>query len=172
AVGRDLLGRRFDVGERLVERHLLAERPAAGHVVGAVAELDATLDPVEQRRRDDDVALPGIIVAHRADVAVHPEDLLHDDQRAARLARRIGPVHAETMPVGGGTLYDLAHALLPILAVPPDAGTPCPEARARNRSKPHLLADRDDSEKGRSGCEATEIPIFAENGGEQGPGIL
>src|SRR5690606_13772717 len=75
-------------------------------------------------------------------------------------------------PVGGGTLYDLAHALLPILAVPPDAGTPCPEARARNRSKPHLLADRDDSEKGRSGCEATEIPIFAGGGGEQGPGIL
>ena len=72
ADARDLLGRRLDVGERIRARPL-ADGAAAGDVVGAVAELDAALDPVEQRRRDRDVALCRIVVAHRADVAVDPK---------------------------------------------------------------------------------------------------
>ena len=74
----DQFGRGLDIGERLVQRDLLADRPPGRDVVALIAELDAALDPVEQRRRDDEVALCRIVVADRPDVAVDPEDLLRD----------------------------------------------------------------------------------------------
>ena len=115
---RDLLGRRLDVGERILERDPLADGAAAGDVVGAVAELDAGLDPVEQRRRDDDVALCRIVVAHRADVAVDPENLLRDDQGAAR--RLLGQADtASTVAVDGRAPRSmLPNAVLPCSAAP------------------------------------------------------
>ena len=65
-----------------------------------VAELDAALDPVEQRRRDREIAVGRIAVADRPDVAVDPEDLLHDDQPAARPPRGLGAIDAEPVAVG------------------------------------------------------------------------
>ena len=86
-----------DVEHRLVGIHGAAQFPAAGHVGRRVAQLDAALGAVEQRRADHPVARLGEIVADPAHVPVHPEDLLHHHQGAAGI-RGAGGIGGEAWP--------------------------------------------------------------------------
>jgi hypothetical protein len=52
---------------------------AQDDVILAVAELDASLEAVEQRRRDGDIAFGREAVGNVADVDVDAENFLNDD---------------------------------------------------------------------------------------------
>jgi hypothetical protein len=64
---------------------------------------------VEHGGRDGEVAVPGVAVGHRLDVAVQAEDLLDHHDAAARLAGRLGAPGGEFVPVGRGEFDHLAH---------------------------------------------------------------
>ncbi len=71
-----------------VQQHLLAvDAPVQGarllEVVGAVAELEPTLDAVVERRGDRLVSLAGVALALVADVAGNAKRLLDDDEAPA-----------------------------------------------------------------------------------------
>jgi hypothetical protein len=83
-------------------------------VGGGVAYVQAALDAVEKRRGDRQVAVGGVAVGDALDVAVDPEYLLHHDQPAARLARRLGAICGEFVAVAGRQLDHLAHVLSPL----------------------------------------------------------
>ena len=72
--------------QRLLELQLLHVAAALLDLVLRIAELDAAAHAVEERGRDGRIALGGKAVRHRADVAVHAEDLLQHHYGAARLA--------------------------------------------------------------------------------------
>ena len=73
-----------------------------------VAELDALLDAVEQRRRADRIAGGGETVRHVAHVVVDAEDLLDDDDALGR-AGRTGGIGGKREAVGGFQFDDLTH---------------------------------------------------------------
>ena len=98
-----------DVLQGILPRYLAADFPAGRHIGLIVAQLHTLLDPVEQSRRDRQIALGGKTVGHGADVAVGAEDFLDDDQPAARLSGRLGLVGVERMAVGGLERDGLAH---------------------------------------------------------------
>ena len=88
--------------EHGVHADLLDGRAPGGDAVLVVAELDARLVAVEDRRRDAVVAVLGVAVGDAADVRVDAEDLLDDHQPAAvvrRVRRRL--VGGEQVAVGG-----------------------------------------------------------------------
>jgi hypothetical protein len=77
----------------------------------AIAQLDVRLDRVEQGGRQGDDAVSSESIGHRADVRVHPEDLLQHDHRPARGLRRTrepGPGRA----CGGIEVDPFAHDVL------------------------------------------------------------
>src|ERR1043166_4055405 len=79
-----------------------------------VPDLEIALIAIEQRRRDGDVAVLREAVADAAHMAVHAEDLLHDDDRAAylRLALRPGTISRYSETVGCRCLKPLSHRSL------------------------------------------------------------
>ena len=99
----------FDRSRPRVERCLRLQLPPARDVVGQVAQVDARLDPVEERRGDRDVALRGVALADAPDVAVDAEDLLHDDQPAARGALRLRSPCRDLRAVGSGQFDPASH---------------------------------------------------------------
>ena len=105
------VARRGNVGESRLGAGPRLELATARDIFRGVADIEAALVSVEERRRDRHIAICREALANRTDVAVHPEDLLHDDQPAARLAlpRRIGAVCRHAKPVRGGQVYPLAH---------------------------------------------------------------
>jgi hypothetical protein len=75
--------------------------------------VEAALHAIEERRRDAQIAVRGVFVGHALDVAVDAEDLHDDDQRASRLARRLGDVRRKLVPVRRGQLDTFTHVLSP-----------------------------------------------------------
>ena len=73
-----------------------------GDFVGRIAAFEVAHETVEHRRRHRDITERRQPVAHRADVVIDAENLLHHDQAAFRRALRIGAIGAERMLVGGG----------------------------------------------------------------------
>ncbi len=71
---------------------LAHDRHALGAAGVVVADVEAGLDAVENRRRDGDIAGRGGAMRDRADVVIDAKNLLHDHHAAARLAlRRLAP---------------------------------------------------------------------------------
>ena len=66
----------------MIERDGLPERAPALEIRLLVADLDAALGAVEDRRRDDPVAVVGEAIGDPPDMRVDAEDLLDDDQPA------------------------------------------------------------------------------------------
>src|SRR5262245_8121770 len=95
-----LLDRRLDVLDRLVEPELGHVLAALGDGVGRVAELDAGLDVVEEPRRQRQIAVGRELVGHRPDVMVDPEDLLDDDHAALGRAPGRGQIGADLAGLG------------------------------------------------------------------------
>src|SRR2546426_5086335 len=119
----ELLGReRLDGGAHVLdhglERDLHAHGAPALDVLGAVADRETRLDPLEDPGRQRDVAVRGEPVAHPLDVRVDPEDLLHDDQAGARRARGGRTVAGEPLAILGDERDGLAHSLLPAESYP------------------------------------------------------
>ena len=88
-----------------VQQHLLAvDAPVQGarllEVVGAVAELEPTLDAVVERRGDRLVSLAGVALALVADVAGNAKRLLDDDEAPADGPGGLGLVDTELVPIG------------------------------------------------------------------------
>src|SRR5262249_5996244 len=93
----------------VVDGELAAHRAPALDVRLLITRLEAALDAVEQRGRDREVTLLGEAIGHALDVVIDAEDLLNDDQRAPRLARRRGLVGGELVSVFGGQIDHFAH---------------------------------------------------------------
>src|SRR5438445_4508389 len=89
------------VGDHLLPADLAPEGPPALDVARPVAHGDVALDTVEERRRQREVSVGRIAVAHRLDVRVDAEDLLDDDEAPSRRARRRGAVGGEAVAVFG-----------------------------------------------------------------------
>src|SRR5215472_15630411 len=104
--------RRSDIAQCDLRGELGAVTGAFLEVGLAVAELDAAAHPVEEARGDRRVALGGEAVGYGADVAVHAEDLLQHDHRAARPPGRRGEPSLELMAVAGHEGGILAHLLV------------------------------------------------------------
>ena len=81
ARGGDVAQRRFGCGLRL-------EFATACNVRGRIADVDAFFIAIEQRRRDDTIAIRRVSVADTANMAVDAEYFLRDDESAARQYRR------------------------------------------------------------------------------------
>ena len=100
-------------GVDIGEDPLVAQAPAKlaplaeGDLV--IAELNALLGAVEQRRRDRRITLPGEHVDEMLDVAVDAEDFLNDDDAALRGAGGVCPVAVERVAVTGGKRHGLSH---------------------------------------------------------------
>jgi hypothetical protein len=84
-----------------------------GDLVRRIAAFEIAHETVEHRRRHRDIAERRQPVAHRADVVVDAENLLHHDQPALRRALRIGAIGAERMLVGGREFELLTQGNLP-----------------------------------------------------------
>ncbi len=91
---------RGDIEHRRVERDRHHQLDAAGPAGVVVVEFDAPLASIEQRRRNRPVPERGVAVDDRADVGVHPEDLLHDHDRRRR-ALGVHLVRVEFVSVAG-----------------------------------------------------------------------
>ena len=76
---------------------------------GVVADVEAFLDVVEDRRRDREIALGRELVGDRADMRVDAEDLLHDDDAAARACRLGSARQARMGPAPSGFSSIQAH---------------------------------------------------------------
>src|SRR5213593_1674313 len=126
-----LLHRGAHVLHRIVDRQLAAHGAAALDVGLLVARFEPALDPVEQRRRDREVALLGEAIGDALDVVVDAEDLLDHDQRAARLRGRRGFVGGELVSVLGGQVDRLTHGLSSVAGY--DAACP---SRWQRRPRP------------------------------------
>ena len=107
--GPDVLHRRAHVQHDRLPGQRRAQRPPTGGVVGRIGQLDAALDPVEQRRRDGQITLGGEAVGDVADVGGDAEDLLADHQAGPGRAVRSGEIGTELVPVAGGEGYRFAH---------------------------------------------------------------
>src|SRR6202012_3686733 len=83
------LDRGFDVAQHLLAIDLAGDRHAARSRVSVVAGLEIGLDMLENRRRDGEIALGREPVGDLPDMGVDAEDLLDDDDSAARSARGI-----------------------------------------------------------------------------------
>jgi hypothetical protein len=81
-----------DVGKRLVDGDPPSDFATTRDIVRGVAQIDSMLVPLEERRRDRKITISGEAVADAADMRIHPEDLLGNDQPAARLARWVGSI--------------------------------------------------------------------------------
>ena len=66
--------------------------PNDSHHAYAAMALDAGLDVVEELRGEGEVALGGEGIGNGADVMIHAENFLNDDNRAFRLTGRVGLV--------------------------------------------------------------------------------
>src|SRR5262249_50819353 len=78
-----------------------------------VRQRDAALDPIEHRGRYRAVTLGRVLIGDALDVIVDAEDLLHDDDSAARFALRLGEGCVEPVPVLCLERDHLPHDLLP-----------------------------------------------------------
>src|SRR5579872_545278 len=79
-----------DVAQRLLTVNFAGDRHAARSRGRVVAGLEPGLDMLENRRRYGQIALGRKPVRDIADMRIDAEDLLDDDDRAARSARGIG----------------------------------------------------------------------------------
>jgi len=64
-----------------------------------VADVEAALAAIEERRRDCEIPVGRVAVRDAADMAVDAEDLLDDDERAAGLAGGLGAIGGKAMAV-------------------------------------------------------------------------
>src|SRR5690606_33418822 len=100
---------------------------APGHARGVVVQFHATLDRIEERRRQGHVARPGVAVGDAAHVRVHAEDFLDHHDAATRCRHRIRAPGADA--AGGRVEGDVAaHWMLLVLACEgdPDASILAP----------------------------------------------
>ena len=103
------VARRGDVLQRRGESgHGLPFAPARD-VLRRVADVDVALVAIEQRRGDRPVAIGGVAVADAADVAVDAEDLLRDDEPAARRSGGIGTIGGKPESVRRSEVDHLSH---------------------------------------------------------------
>ena len=111
----DGLDRRIEVCHEACEVGPAGQRNALLDALLVVCELHATLLPVEERRRDRQVPVPGELVGHAADVRGHAEHFLHDDDCAATHGRvcRAGKVGGEIVAVGGAKIEVHADSITP-----------------------------------------------------------
>ncbi len=77
--------RRLDVEQHVVHADLVDHRPADGESIRPVAELDAGLATIKQRRRDAVVAVGRVAVRDFSDMLVDAKNLLDDDEPASML---------------------------------------------------------------------------------------
>ena len=98
-----------DVGERVVDAGFRLELASLGDVLGRVTQVDIRGVAIEQRRCDRHVAVRGVAVADAANVAVHPEDLLGDDDGAPRRGGGVRAPCRDARAVGGREFDELAH---------------------------------------------------------------
>jgi hypothetical protein len=98
-----------DVKEGEIGLELGVEGEGLLHVVGGVRELEVALDAVEERGRDAEEALGGILVCDGADVGVDAEDLLHDDESGDWLAGGFGHIGREFVTIFGLEFCPLTH---------------------------------------------------------------
>src|SRR6201996_8159575 len=104
---RNIIHARLDI-ETLQKAH----RPL--HVLTVTAQIDMPLDPVKQRGRDHHKSIVARKpVCHRADVRIHTEDLLHNDQSAPRRHSRLHHVGVQDMTILRPKLHYLAHRASP-----------------------------------------------------------
>src|SRR6185369_13895330 len=103
----DLAGglRRRDRGRDVLHRIVPVEalhHLAAGFDLGrAVARVVVALRAIEHRGRDHEVAVRGVAIRDRLDMAVHSEDFLDHDYGAAWLTRWFRPIRRKLVPVFG-----------------------------------------------------------------------
>ena len=97
ACGRGGLHRRLDVeqGGSGGDPRSSSPWPAVTMAGGYNPRSKFFFPPAKNPKPDRDVAVCGVAVGHRPDMAVHAEDLLHHDNGAARIARGIGAVGVE-----------------------------------------------------------------------------
>jgi len=94
-----------------------AQRDALLDVFRGVAEFGLGFGAVEQGGGDDGVALGGDLLAHVADVVVHAEDFLDDDDAGAGILGPGAP-GGEAMAVMRGESDGLAHVDFPLVCGP------------------------------------------------------
>src|SRR5690606_43003 len=78
AGARRMLDGRLGIPDRVRDVDAVHQLDAALDVVGLVAALELALHAIEERRRDREKALGGVVVGHRADVRIDAEDLRRD----------------------------------------------------------------------------------------------
>ena len=91
--------RRLDVLGGLVLVEALIEIEGPLEILLAIAELDIGLEAMEEVRRQDEIALLGILIGDLADMAVDAEDLLAEQDAGALAARRRRQIAAEDLAV-------------------------------------------------------------------------
>ena len=135
--------RRRDIQQREIRIQLRIQPEPLLHILIAIAQLQVALHPVEQRRSNRQKAVLGVSVRHRANVAVHSEDLLHHNQRANRRLRGGRHIGAQLVSIVCFQLYSITHAFTPMnlqlmccvyLRMRPDD----PSWLVRARVRPHL----------------------------------
>jgi len=85
---------------------------AFAQVFFGVAQFDAGLDAVKERRRDGRIALGRQPVEDIAHMDIHAEDFLDDDDTAFRCSVEVHPIRVEDLVVAGREFYGLSHAVL------------------------------------------------------------
>ncbi len=136
---------RLDVGEGTVIADRSAQLAPAGDGGLVIPELDSALGAVEEGRRDGEIALRGETVRDPAHVIVDAKDLLHDDNRTARLAARLGAVGGKFVTVRSREFDRLPHIGLHLLSCGSDdhrrwrqAAEPEQHTFPANQSRPPL----------------------------------
>ncbi|KAH2775413.1 hypothetical protein KXW38_002350, partial [Aspergillus fumigatus] len=105
----DRVYRGLGVPQHCGEIQIGDEFAGIGDFVRRVAALEVRLEPVEDRRRDRDIAFGGKAVAHRADMVVDAEDLLDHHDGPLGGTRGIGTIPAELESVRCGQGNVLSH---------------------------------------------------------------
>src|SRR5271166_3270846 len=83
------------IAQDLLAIELVDDRDAPRPRVGVVADVEPRLDALEDRGRNGEIIVDGEAVGHRADMGVDAENLLDDDDGAARSPLRVGAPGAD-----------------------------------------------------------------------------
>src|SRR5260370_40380105 len=103
------------MGYRLVDIVIYHELDAMLATRAVIRQFDARLHAPEHVRGERDVAVLRVLIRDRADMAVHAEDFLNDDDGRSLAAFGQCQIAAETVVAGGnvGSAGSAGHRALP-----------------------------------------------------------
>jgi hypothetical protein len=106
---RNVLNGRANIQQRFLQSNLRGDLHAPRRVGRVVVQLDPWLDAIKQTRRNRREPLRRVIIRDCADMPVHAENLLNDDDCGCGSLGRFGQIRAKLVSIAGNQVRMRSH---------------------------------------------------------------